>query len=60
MIKFEVYPSVRLQAHKLLINSNRLKNVFYCTGNTFIINPVDLPRCKEILTRRMIKLKVVN
>lgn len=60
MIKFEVYPSVRLQAHQLLINSNRLKNVFYCTGNTFLINPADLPRCKEILTKRMIKLKVVN
>ena len=60
MIKFEVYPSVRLQAHQLLINSNRLKHVFYNTGNTFLIDPADLSRCKEILTKRMIKLKVVN
>jgi hypothetical protein len=60
MKKFTVYPSVRLQAHKLLINSNKLKHVFYNTGKTFIINSEDLDTCYTILENKFIKLKVIN
>ena len=60
MKKFTVYPSVRLQAHKLLVNSNKLKHVFYTAGNVFLINPEDLEACSKILDNKLIKLKVIN
>ena len=60
MKKFTVSPNFRKQAHQFLINSNKLKNVFYNTGNTFIVNDKDLAGCKEILDRNMIKLTVVS
>jgi len=60
MKKFTVYPSVRLQAHKLLVNSNKLKHVFYTEGNVFIINTEDLEICYKILESKFINLKVIN
>ena len=60
MKKFIVYPSVRLQAHKLLINSNKLKHVFYTAGNVFLINPEDLETCSKILENKFIKLKLIK
>jgi len=60
MRKFTVELGLRKQANQALVNSNKLKNVFYNTGNIFIVNPKDLSDCKEILKRKMIKISLVN
>jgi len=59
MIKFKVEIGLRKQANKALMNSNKLKHVFYNTGNTFIVNSDDLGDCIEILDRKMIKISLV-
>ena len=59
MKKFTVELGLRKQANQALVNSNKLKNVFYNTGNTFIVNSNDLSDCKEILERKMIKISLV-
>jgi hypothetical protein len=60
MKKFKVYPSLRIQANKLLVNSNKLKHVFYNTGNIFLINPEDLSMCKNILGNNCIKINLIK
>jgi hypothetical protein len=60
MRKFTVELGLRKQANQALVNSNKLKNVFYNTGNTFIVHPKDLSDCKEILDRKMIKVNVIS
>ena len=60
MKKFTVELGLRKQANQALVNSNKLKNVFYNTGNTFIVNSNDLSDCKEILERKMIKISLVS
>jgi hypothetical protein len=60
MKKFTVSPSLRKQANQLLINSNRLSNVFYNTGNVFLINSKDYSECKKILERNYIKVSLVK
>ena len=60
MKKFKVYPSLRIQANKLLVNSNKLKHVFYNTGNIFLINPEDLSTCKNILGNNCIKINLIK
>jgi len=60
MKKFKVPQGFRKQANKALINSNKLKHVFYNTGNTFIVNSEDLGDCIDILDRNMIKVNVIS
>lgn len=60
MKKFTVEIGLRKQANQALVNSNKLKNVFYNTSNTFIVNPNDLSDCKEILDRKMIKMNMIS
>jgi len=59
MKKFKVEIGLRKQANKALMNSNKLKHVFYNTGTTFIVNSDDLSDCIEILDRNMIKISLV-
>jgi hypothetical protein len=59
MKKFKVEIGLRKQANKALMNSNKLKHVFYNTGTTFIVNSDDLGDCIEILDRKMIKISLV-
>ena len=60
MRKFKVEIGLRKQANKALMNSNKLKHVFYNTGNTFIVNSDDLSDCVEILDRKMIKVNLIS
>jgi hypothetical protein len=60
MRKFKVEIGLRKQANKALMNSNKLKHVFYNTGNTFIVNSDDLGDCIDILDRNMIKVNVIS
>jgi hypothetical protein len=60
MRKFKVEIGLRKQANKALMNSNKLKHVFYNTGNTFIVNSDDLGDCVEILDRKMIKVNLIS
>jgi hypothetical protein len=60
MKKFTVEIGLRKQANQALVNSNKLKNVFYNTGNTFIVNSEDLGDCIDILDRKMIKVNVIS
>jgi hypothetical protein len=60
MKKFTVSPSLRKQANQLLVNSNKLSNVFYNTGNIFLVNTSDYSECKKILERNYIKVSLVK
>ncbi len=60
MKKFTVSPGLRKQANQLLINSNKLSNVFYNTGNIFLVNPTDYSECKKILERNYIKVSLAK
>ena len=60
MKKFTVSPSLRKQANQLLANSNKLSNVFYNTGNIFLVNASDYSECKKILERNYIKVSLVE
>jgi hypothetical protein len=60
MKKFTVEIGLRKQANKALINSNKLKHVFYNTGTTFIVNSEDLGDCIDILDRNMIKVNLIS
>ena len=59
MLKFKVSTGVVKKANSLLINSNKLNNVFYNVGKTFIIQKEDLPEVKKILSRNFIKVSVI-
>lgn len=60
MKKFTVSSGLRKQANQLLINSNKLSNVFYNTGNVFLVNASDYSECKKILERNYIKVSLVK
>ena len=60
MKKFTVSLGLRKQANQLLINSNKLSNVFYNTGNIFLVNENDLSECKKILERNYIKVSLAK
>ena len=59
MLKFKVSTGVVKKANSLLINSNKLNNVFYNVGKTFIIQKEDLSEVKKILSRNFIKVSVI-
>jgi hypothetical protein len=56
MKKFKVQVGFAKNANRVLINSNKLKNVFYNTGQTFLVHPSDFSDVVEILERNMIKV----
>jgi hypothetical protein len=60
MKKFTVSTGLIKTANKLLVNSNKLSNVFYNTGNIFLVNPSDYSECKKILERNYIKVSLVK
>jgi hypothetical protein len=60
MKKFTVSTGLIKTANKLLVNSNKLSNVFYNTGNVFLVNPSDYSECKKILERNYIKVSLVK
>jgi hypothetical protein len=60
MKKFTVSTGLIKTANKLLVNSNKLSNVFYNTGNIFLVNPTDYSECKKILERNYIKVSLVK
>ena len=60
MKKFTVSPSLRKQANQLLINSNKLSNVFYNKGKVFLVNASDYSECKKILERNYIRVSLVK
>jgi hypothetical protein len=57
MKKFKVQVGLVKSANKALVNSNKLKNVFYNTGQTFLVHPSDFSDVVEILDRNMIKVQ---
>jgi hypothetical protein len=57
MKKFKVSIVDRKKANVLLINANKLSNVFYNVGQTFLVHPNDYSDAVEILDRNMIKIK---
>ena len=57
MKKFKVAVGFVKSANKALINSNKLSNVFYNVGQTFLVHPNDYSDAVEILDRNMIKIK---
>lgn len=60
MKKFKVSQGLRKQANQLLINSNKLSNVFYNTGNIFLVNENDYSECVKILERNYIRVSLAN
>jgi hypothetical protein len=60
MKKFTVSTGLRKKANQLLINSNKLSNVFYNAGNIFLVNPTDYSECKKILERNYIKVSLIK
>jgi len=58
MKKFTVQAGLVKQANRLLVNSNKLENVFYNIGNKFLCNDNDLSEIKTILKRNFIKIEV--
>ncbi len=57
MRKFTVSVGQAKHANRAIINSNKLKHVFYNIGNKFLCNPEDYSDIVEILDRKMIKVK---
>jgi hypothetical protein len=57
MRKFTVSVGQVKHANRAIINSNKLKHVFYNIGNKFLCNPEDYSDIVEILDRKMIKVK---
>ena len=56
MINFKVSTGLAKSANRLLIDSNKLENVFYNIGNKFCINSSDFEEVDKILNRNFIKL----
>ena len=57
MRKFTVSVGQVKQANISIVNSNKLKHVFYNVGNKFICNEDDFGTIIDILDRKMIKIK---
>ncbi len=57
MRKFTVQLGLVKQANNSIVNSNKLKHVFYNIGNKFICNEDDFGTIIDILDRKMIKIK---
>jgi hypothetical protein len=60
MKKFTVQTGLVKKANQALINSNKLKFVFYNIGNKFICNSEDYSDVVEILDRKLIKVSLVK
>tara|TARA_R110000796_G_scaffold119113_1_gene233313 strand:+ start:53 stop:232 length:180 start_codon:yes stop_codon:yes gene_type:complete len=58
MKKFTVPVGSVKKANEAIINSNKLKSVFYNIGNKFLCNPKDYNTICDLLERIMIKSKV--
>ena len=58
MTKFTVSSGLVRKANEAIVNSNKLKNVFYNIGNKFLCSPEDYGTICELLERKMIKSKV--
>ena len=58
-VSFTVSTGVVRNANRLLINSNKLNNVFYNVGKTFTVNQKDMGEIRKILKRNFINLKLV-
>jgi hypothetical protein len=58
MKKFTVQTGLVKKANQALVNSNKLKHVFYNIGNKFICNSEDYSDVKEILKRNFIKINL--
>ena len=60
MTVFSVSTGLVKQANTLLINSNKLKSVFYNVGKKFILtNSNDLATAQELLDREFIKITIL-
>ena len=57
MRKFTVSVGQVKHANRAIVNSNKLKHVFYNIGNKFLCNPEDYSEICEILERKMIKVR---
>jgi hypothetical protein len=57
MRKFTISVGQVKQANNSIVNSNKLKHVFYNIGNKFICNEDDFGTIIDILDRKMIKIK---
>jgi hypothetical protein len=57
MRKFTVSVGQVKHANRAIVNSNKLKHVFYNIGNKFLCNPEDYSDIVDILDRKMIKVK---
>jgi len=60
MVKFTVSTGVVKKANQLIINSNKLENVFYNVGKTFIMSVNDFVIAEELLDRNWINIKTVH
>ena len=57
---FSVSVGVIKKANQVLINSNKLKSVFYNVGKKFILtNSNDLATAQELLDREFIKITIL-
>jgi hypothetical protein len=56
MRKFTISVGQVKKANQAIINSNKLKHVFYNIGNKFLCDPKDYSEIVEILDRKMIKV----
>ena len=60
MLKFKVSTGVVKKSNQLLINSNKLRGVFYNIGNKFVLtNSDDYDEASEILARNFIKSTLI-
>jgi hypothetical protein len=60
MIEFKVSTGLIKRTNQLMIDSNKLENVFYNIGNKFKIHPVDMEQVDKILTRNYINIYSLN
>jgi len=57
MRKFTISVGQVKHANRAIVNSNKLKHVFYNIGNKFLCNSEDYSDIVDILDRNMIKVK---
>jgi len=60
MVNFKVSKGLVKKTNQLLINSNKLKSVFYNIGNKFVLtNKKDIVEVDKILTRNYIRISII-
>ena len=60
MVNFKVSTGLVKKTNQLLINSNKLKSVFYNIGNKFVLtNSEDIVEAQKILSRNYIRVSVI-